>query len=315
MAKTYLSMDEACDALSMTETQIKALVRGGKLREFRDGGKVTYKVGDIEKIAAASGIRKSPGGTSGGSGELILEPADDTGIDLASTGSETGIDLASTGSDVISLAETDSDATAVGDEAEKKDKKDDTVVTSVGVSVFEEDDAEVTADPVAETVISDGGLGIEGVGSGSGLLDLTRESDDTSLGAELLDEILPGEGDLAEMGEATRAGLDEMAAETPVADEEPEPVLEAAPVARGAVVTRVEYAPDPLCMGLTGLMGVGILVMCVMGLTVAAMMHNAVPALLEGLNSKAWIFGLASVVGAGIATGVGYYLGQKAEQS
>src|SRR5262249_18328283 len=31
----------------------------------------------------------------------------------------------------------------------------------------------------------------EGVGSGSGLLDLTRESDDTSLGAELLDEIGP----------------------------------------------------------------------------------------------------------------------------
>ncbi|UCG15445.1 MAG: helix-turn-helix domain-containing protein [Phycisphaerales bacterium] len=314
MAKTYLSMDEACDALSMTETQIKDLVRGGKLREFRDGGKITYKVGDIEKIAAVSGIRKSPGASSGGSGELILEPADDTGIDLASTGSETGIDLASTGSDVISLAETDSDATAVGDEAEKKDKKDDTVVTSVGVSVFEEDDAEVAADPVAETVISDGGLGIEGVGSGSGLLDLTRESDDTSLGAELLDEILPGEGDMAEMGEATRAGLDEMAAEAPAVEEEPEPVLEA-PVARGAVVTRVEYAPDPLSMGLTGLMGVGILVMCVMGLTVAAMMNNAVPALLEGLNSQSWIFGLASVVAAGIATGVGYYLGQKAERS
>src|SRR5205085_11207552 len=35
-------------------------------------------------------------------------------------------------------------------------------------------------------------VNLEGVGSGSGLLDLTRESDDTSLGAELLDEIAPG---------------------------------------------------------------------------------------------------------------------------
>jgi hypothetical protein len=35
-------------------------------------------------------------------------------------------------------------------------------------------------------------VSLEGVGSGSGLLDLTRESDDTSLGAELLDEIAPG---------------------------------------------------------------------------------------------------------------------------
>jgi hypothetical protein len=36
-------------------------------------------------------------------------------------------------------------------------------------------------------------LNLEGVGSGSGLLDLTRESDDTSLGAEILDEI-PSKG-------------------------------------------------------------------------------------------------------------------------
>jgi hypothetical protein len=34
-------------------------------------------------------------------------------------------------------------------------------------------------------------LNLEGIGSGSGLLDLTRESDETSLGAELLDEISP----------------------------------------------------------------------------------------------------------------------------
>ena len=48
-------------------------------------------------------------------------------------------------------------------------------------------------------------LSLESVGSGSGLLDLTRESDDTSLGAELLDEIYPGgtnagEGSMAASG-------------------------------------------------------------------------------------------------------------------
>ena len=35
-------------------------------------------------------------------------------------------------------------------------------------------------------------MALEGTGSGAGLLDLTRESDDTSLGAELLDDITPG---------------------------------------------------------------------------------------------------------------------------
>jgi hypothetical protein len=48
---------------------------------------------------------------------------------------------------------------------------------------------------MAQTAISGGSMqdqiSLEGTGSGSGLLDLTRESDDTSLGAELLDEIAP----------------------------------------------------------------------------------------------------------------------------
>jgi hypothetical protein len=47
-------------------------------------------------------------------------------------------------------------------------------------------------DDSAETRVAgiiDEELSLEAVGSGSGLLDLTRESDDTSLGAELLDEV------------------------------------------------------------------------------------------------------------------------------
>ena len=61
-----------------------------------------------------------------------------------------------------------------------------------GVNVFGPDDD--GADPSAQTNISGGireQVNLEGVGSGSGLLDLTRESDDTSLGA-VLDEIAPG---------------------------------------------------------------------------------------------------------------------------
>ena len=47
-------------------------------------------------------------------------------------------------------------------------------------------------DASAETRVADAvdeELSLESIGSGSGLLDLTRESDDTSLGAELLDEV------------------------------------------------------------------------------------------------------------------------------
>ena len=70
-----------------------------------------------------------------------------------------------------------------------------------GINVFGADDS--AADASAQTVISGGirnQMALEGVGSGSGLLDLTRESDDTSLGA-VLDEITPaGRGGAAPVG-------------------------------------------------------------------------------------------------------------------
>ena len=64
---------------------------------------------------------------------------------------------------------------------------------------------------------------MEGAGSGSGLLDLAREADDTALGADLLDEIYPGEE------ESTATEEKEAPAKAaPVAKEEPEPEPEAA---------------------------------------------------------------------------------------
>src|SRR5688500_11526661 len=65
--------------------------------------------------------------------------------------------------------------------------------SGAGINVFGTDEIE-RVDPSAQTAISSGAreqMNLEGVGSGSGLLDLTRESDDTSLGA-VLDEIGPG---------------------------------------------------------------------------------------------------------------------------
>jgi hypothetical protein len=72
--------------------------------------------------------------------------------------------------------------------------KEDTVITSAGISVFDDEDLQIEADPMAQTSITpsvEDQISLETPGSGSGLLDLTREADDTSLGAELLDEIYP----------------------------------------------------------------------------------------------------------------------------
>ncbi len=63
---------------------------------------------------------------------------------------------------------------------------------STGISIFDPDETE-TADPSAQTQVTSSGMEpgfeLDSASSGSGLLDLTKEADDTSLGADLLDDV------------------------------------------------------------------------------------------------------------------------------
>ena len=47
MAGMFYSLQEALDKLSMTEDQIKQAVADGKLREFRDGPNLLFKVEEV----------------------------------------------------------------------------------------------------------------------------------------------------------------------------------------------------------------------------------------------------------------------------
>ena len=166
MAKMFYTLEEASERLGLDAEAIKEMAASGKLQQFRDRDKLMFKREQIDQLA-------SPG-------------------DSAADGSSLGIPLADPGpddTDAISLA----DSMAAGS-GEPEDPKEGT-----GISVFDAGEVE-PADPMAQTQVTqpqidDEELALESVGSGSGLLDLTRESDDTSLGAELLDEIYPGGGD------------------------------------------------------------------------------------------------------------------------
>ena len=82
-----------------------------------------------------------------------------------------------------------------------------------GISVFDTDHG---LDESEQTQVGDVDeeLTLDAVGSGSGLLDLTRESDDTSLGAALLEEVYSGEENI-EMP-ANASGLFDAAPDAPV---------------------------------------------------------------------------------------------------
>jgi hypothetical protein len=293
MAKMFYTLDEARSALGKTEEGIKQLTREGRLREFRDGPRLMFKADQVEQLKAELG-----GGTLD---QVDLGPSD-SGAPIglvdsrASSGSQSGIALS------------DLDASGMSGSGMQMQMKDDTALagdlglsgsvggmpspgrtggtlsgsgltgslggtgTRGGINVFTADDSIEHADPGAQTAITPADqVNLEGVGSGSGLLDLTRESDDTSLGAELLDEITPGS-----KSKRPRSGTDSgiSAAESGEG--------------RRVVTPPAVYveAPDPLAPALGGLAFGAAIFALIGGLVITAGVLGARPALLDLVAGK-----------------------------
>jgi len=56
MAGMFYSSQEAAEKLNKTETELKQLVKDGKLREFRDGPNLLFKVEEVEALMSDTGI-------------------------------------------------------------------------------------------------------------------------------------------------------------------------------------------------------------------------------------------------------------------
>jgi len=283
--KPFYSLDEVCQKLRKTPDQVKALVREGTLREFRDAGKIFFKSDDIEKLVGAA--------ASADSGEILLEPA---------------AEPPARGVGEPSLADSSSGTSIIGLEPlPEEEEKEDTVITAGGVGVLDEDEVESDTDPMAKTQITaqaSDQISLEGAGSGSGLLDLAREADDTALGADLLDEIYPGEDQAAEEEKSAAP----VAAERAAAVEE-EPALEEAEA--GEVVMPVVVPMGDTSEGLfSGLLVASLLVMAVATTVVAGVVQGYVPDFGRFLadGGKFFIFLAAAIVVSGLAAVGGWFL-------
>jgi hypothetical protein len=218
MAKMFYTLDEAKTALGKSEDEIKQFSREGRLREFRDGPRLMFKADQVEALKkelanpqadlgpSDSGIGLSPGdakSASGASMTLSEEPggrSPGASMKMEDEAGTADIGLSGT-SGVPSPARPSGSGTGLSGSAG----------TRGGIDVFHADEVE-KVDPSAQTVVAKSKVGDQlslegGVGSGSGLLDLTRESDDTSLGAELLDEISPAKGKKSRPGESVSSGV------------------------------------------------------------------------------------------------------------
>lgn len=178
MAKMFYTLEETAEKLGVSPDEVKQMADSGQIQQFRDRDKLMFKREQVDDLLGKSRTTKLSSDT------ISLDDADEIKLsdDLDTRASKTdSIDL---------MAETaPGDRTAPGAKSPTEEKK---KRTATGISVFDADEIEA-ADPMAQTQVT-GGFGdqdltLDSVGSGSGLLDLTRESDETSLGAvELLED-------------------------------------------------------------------------------------------------------------------------------
>ena len=210
MAKLFYTLSEASERLGKSEDEIREMASSGQLEEMRDGDQIMFKQQQVDLLAgdrdqsdeldfeltnsgssislgipdsttesdtpvgdATADIEDPSGSDTGGFG------LSDSGTGLGLGGSGAGLDLGGSGFG-FDLGDSGSGA---GLDLGADPNSD----SGLGVAFEGGEDDDSAETRVADAV--DEELSLEAVGSGSGLLDLTRESDDTSLGAELLDEV------------------------------------------------------------------------------------------------------------------------------
>jgi len=246
------------------------------------------EAGGLEELSFSDDAGDAEKATPAPAGSDAQPEPYDTGsqFDLESLDADDSIGLAPGDSaDQISLDDT---------QAGKQDPKDDTVVTTHGVNVF--DDSEVTdaVDPMAQTQVTpefDDQISLDSGGSGSGLLDLSREADDTSLGAELLEEIYPG----GEEGGGVEAESGPSQLEIPEPEKEETPALAETQAVATVETTRAVQVYDPTSGVFGAMMIVPFLALIYLAFVAAAGLSNTQPALLNSLGDKIWyILGVAA---------------------
>jgi hypothetical protein len=294
MAKAFYSMEEVCELLGKGQDEVKSLVRDGALREFRDAGKIFFKAEDVNKLTGGDVS------ASEDSGEILLESAAEPELP-GSPDTE--------GTSFIGLEPVDE----LGSVPERRGPDIDRGPTTTGIGVFDDDELEIDADPMAETQITTSApedqVTLEGSGSGSGLLDLTREADDTSLGAELLDEIYPGEEETVEAAPtAPERPVTEPEVEEQAPEEEPEPKVRVVETLPAVGVT----VGDPSEGLFSGLMVGALLVLVVAGSVVAGILQGFLPDYAQTLSNYFWYLLIGAVVVPILSLLIGWVIGKAA---
>ena len=266
---------------------------------------------ELELLAddgAASELDLAPD-LAAGEAPAVEIPEDDILADLGED--DFSVAMEATGADEISLApEPESDITDM-----------DTALTGDGISILGETDADydITEDSLAETVGPAGtsteasleeiedDVNLDSFGSGSGLLDLSLQADDTSLGG-ILDEIYTTE-DSEDEATGDSEMLDDMTAEADHARTDdmvaPEPMVAVPTMAQAYA----EAAPDSQGNILGMLLFLPLLALLYASIVAISAQREVMPSILESIQGLVWyIMGGAAAVVV-LVVGVSFVVG------
>jgi len=343
MAGMFYSLEEAAEKLNKTEDEVKELVKAGRLREFRDGPNLLFKVDEIESLmsdttftSSEKSSKKPPEAEEEKAEKTKTEEAEETKgqeqISLEPEGEETSVpegeetsvpeetkkpeekkepekeQAEQTKGDEVSLSEKEAEETPTDEDITSAD----TAITSEGINVLGETDSDypLSADTKAETQAESGEASLEEIeedvnldsfGSGSGLLDLSLQADDTSLGGILDDIYTSEEGEEEAEGSAAdvAAEADEMIAEEPAPQ---------APVAAGRVQAYSEPAPDTLSNAFGLMLFLPLLAIIYTAIVIVTGFSGTMPTILQGIQGFIWYIVIGVAAASCLIVGVAFML-------
>ena len=204
----------------------------------------------------------------------------------------------------------------------------DTALTGLGTSVLGETDQDyaITDDTMAETAIPtgaggtkpevpleeiEGDVNLDSFGSGSGLLDLSLQADDTSLGG-ILDEIYTAENEGKELVEAE--GDSAMAISAEADQIAPQDDLLAPQAAPEMALARpmIETGPDSQSNTLGMLLFLPLAIVIYTSVVAVSGLRGVMPSILESIQAFIWyIMGGAAVVAGLVAVAAFMFTGER----
>ena len=308
MAGMFYSLQEVAAKLNKTEEEVKEIIRQGRLREFRDGPNLLFKVDEVEALMSDTSIAasrkasaKAKQVTEGDEISLAPEPSEGPAEESESSGADT---TATAGKGIDVLGEADGDYKLADDTlSETKVVPDEGSLAGDTLGATKAASGEASLEEIEEDV------NLDTFGSGSGLLDLSLQADDTSLGG-ILDEIYTPEG--KEGKEGAEASAVEVAAEAEqlIPDEglaEPEPGPEAPAIAQ----VHAEPAPDVISNAFGIMLFLPLLAIVYTAIVAVAGFNNMMPSALTAIQKLIWYIVIGAVVASGLIVGVAFMLGGK----